>query len=62
MNIKLSAEEINELMEIVEKKNLCVFPDQQTFECCDCTICRIEYRKRLILGQVEICKKKSFVV
>ena len=62
MNTRLSAEEINELMEIVEQKNLCVFPSQQTFDCCDCTICRIEYRKRLMLGQIEPCKKKVNIV
>ena len=51
-----SIEDADNLMQIVEREELCVFPDQQTFDCQDCTICRIEYKRRLLCGEIELAK------
>lgn len=45
---KLCMQDIEMIMKYAVDKNMCVFPEQQTFDCCDCTICRIEYKRRLI--------------
>lgn len=34
---------ISDLKEQVRKENLCVFPDKQTFDCCDCTLCQLDF-------------------
>lgn len=43
-------EYITELDEI--SKDMCVFPEKQTLECCDCYMCRVDFfnivRSRLI--------------
>ena len=51
----MSAEEIEVFMrkldEYVCKNELCVYPEKQTFDCCDCYLCRVDYfdkiRKRI---------------
>lgn len=49
----VSQEVADEIMKIVKEEELCVFPNQQTWDCQDCTICRIEYQRRLLLGLIE---------
>ena len=51
----MSTEEIEVFMRKLDKyvcKNeLCVYPEKQTFDCCDCYLCRVDYfdkiRKRI---------------
>ena len=47
---KLTKEDVDKIMEKVEDIMfpLCCFPNQETLECCDCTICRIEKRRQLM--------------
>lgn len=44
--------DIDRIIQILEQyiieNNMCVFPDKQTFDCCDCTICRIDFFKHVI--------------
>lgn len=43
----LDTEEIEELINYLNKyisqHELCVYPEKQTFDCCDCYLCRIDY-------------------
>lgn len=47
----MSTEEIEafvrELDEYVCRHELCVYPEKQTFDCCDCYLCRIDYFDKL---------------
>ena len=47
----MSTEEIEvfvrELDEYVRKNELCVYPEKQTFDCCDCYLCRIDFKKKV---------------
>lgn len=38
---------IAELDEYVRQYELCVYPDKQTFDCCDCTICRMDFYNKI---------------
>lgn len=31
----------------IERKNICVNANNQTYDCCDCTICRQEFLRRV---------------
>ena len=43
----------DELIEYAVEHELCVQPDSQTFDCCDCTLCREAFRKRVIRELME---------
>ena len=47
----MSTEEIeifvSKLDEYVRKNELCVYPEKQTFDCCDCYMCRVDYFNKL---------------
>ena len=44
----MSTEEIEiELDEYVRLHELCVYPEKQTFDCCDCYLCRIDFKKKV---------------
>ena len=54
--MQLDEKEIDELIIYLDKyisqHDLCVYPEKQTFDCCDCYLCRVDYldkiRKELI--------------
>ena len=35
------------LMDYINEEEMCVQPDDQTFDCCDCTLCRIAFEERV---------------
>lgn len=37
-----------ELVEYAVEHELCVQPNSQTFDCCDCTLCLEAFKKRVI--------------
>ena len=43
----MSEEEINDLIQSLDHyiidNEICVFPEKQTFDCCDCYLCRTDY-------------------
>lgn len=47
----LTNEEIEKLIEYldeyVRQNELCVYPEKQTFDCCDCYMCRMDYFNKL---------------
>ena len=43
----MTEQEITELMDIVREKELCVFPSNQTLECCDCYLCHVDFCNQL---------------
>ena len=47
----LTNEEIEKLIEYldeyVRQNELCVYPEKQTFDCCDCYMCRVDYFNKL---------------
>lgn len=38
---------IRELDKEVTEKELCVFPDKETFDCCDCYLCHVDYYNQI---------------
>lgn len=48
---KMSNEEIerfiSELDQIVTGRKLCVYPDKQTLDCCDCYLCHEDFYNRV---------------
>ena len=38
---------IKYLDEYVQKYELCVYPEKQTFDCCDCYLCRVDYLNKI---------------
>lgn len=28
-------------------QDMCVYPDRQTFDCCDCCLCRVDYFNKI---------------
>ena len=49
--IILDEKEIEELINYLDKyisqNELCVYPEKQTYDCCDCYLCRIDYFRKL---------------
>ena len=41
----MSEEEIEEFITELDlnSRDMCVFPNQQTYECCNCYLCRVNY-------------------
>lgn len=35
------------MMKDIIEKELCVNPDGQTYDCCDCTVCRLDFMDRV---------------
>lgn len=38
---------IHELDKIVTEQELCVYPDKQTFDCCDCYLCHVDFYNKV---------------
>lgn len=38
---------ISELDKIVTEQELCVYPDKQTFDCCDCYLCHMDFYNKV---------------
>lgn len=38
----------DELVEYAVEHEMCVQPDSQTYDCCDCTVCLQAFRERVI--------------
>lgn len=53
MQLTQAERDADELIEYVVEHELCVQPDSQTFECCDCTLCREAFQKRVIRELME---------
>lgn len=49
--LKMSDEKIerliSELDQIVTERELCVYPDKQTLDCCDCYLCHVDFYNRV---------------
>lgn len=49
--ISMSEEEINDLIQSLDHyiidNEICVFPEKQTFDCCDCTLCKDDFFKKI---------------
>lgn len=47
----LTNEEIEKLTEYLDeyvcRHELCVYPEKQTFDCCDCYLCRVDFKKKV---------------
>ena len=47
----MSEEEINDLIQSLDHyiidNEICVFPEKQTFDCCDCTLCKDDFFKKI---------------
>lgn len=47
----MSKEEIEELIvkldQIVTEEELCVYPDKQTLDCCDCYLCHVDFYNKV---------------
>lgn len=43
--MKLTAQEIEEYISYLDRetREMCVNPDNMTFECCDCYLCRVAF-------------------
>lgn len=38
---------ISELDQIVTDQELCVYPDKQTLDCCDCYLCHVDFYNKV---------------
>lgn len=38
---------ISELDQIVTERELCVCPDKQTLDCCDCYLCHVDFYNKI---------------
>lgn len=47
MKDKEIEELITELDKIVTEKELCVYPDKQTLDCCDCYLCHVDFYNKV---------------
>jgi hypothetical protein len=45
----MKEEDIEIFVEQLDKKSrdMCVYPDRQTFDCCDCYLCRVDYFNKI---------------
>lgn len=50
---------IQELKRDIEEQNLCVFKNQQTYDCVDCTICREDFYNRVHEDFIQGCQPFS---
>ena len=38
---------IAELDQIITEQELCVYPDKQTLDCCDCYLCHVDFYNKV---------------
>ena len=45
----MKEEDIEMFIEQLDKnsRDMCVYPDRQTFDCCDCYLCRVDYFNKI---------------
>lgn len=47
----MSNEEIEKLIDkldlVVTKQELCVYPNKQTLDCCDCYLCHVDFYNKI---------------